>query len=100
MNKKHKKDWFTLTKILTYIATALVVAVMVFTMWAIVRYEDTTPLMYLIPTTEALALAVWGLYIWRGRSEYKARMFAGIIRFLKKEGVEITPEMMNSFDVD
>ena len=98
--KKHKKDWFTLTKILTYVATALLFVVVGFTIWAVIHFQDTSLLMYLIPTTEALVLAIWGLYIWRGKHEYKFRMVAATIKWLKKEGVEITPEIVNTFNAE
>ena len=97
---KHKKDWFTLTNILTYVATALLFVVVSFTIWAVIHFLDTSLLMYLIPTTEALVLAIWGLYIWRGKHENKFRMVAATIKWLKKEGVEITPEIVNTFNAE
>lgn len=96
--KTYKKDWFTLTKILAYIATALVLFVTGFTCWIVVRTSDTTPLLYLIPSAEVLATAIWGLYIWRGRTEYKIRANKELLEFLIEKEVEVTPDMINAFN--
>ncbi len=96
--KTYKKDWFTLTKILAYIATALVLFVTGFTCWIVVQTGDSTPLLYLIPSVEVLATAIWGLYIWRGRTEYKIRANKELLEFLIEKGVEVSPDMMNAFN--
>lgn len=98
MSQKPKKDWFTLTKILAYIATALVLFVTSFTCWVVVNTGDSTPLLYLIPSVEVLATAIWGLYIWRGRTEYKIRANKELMEFLIEKGVEVTPDMINAFN--
>ena len=97
-NKPHKKDWFTLTKILAYLATALVIFVTGFSCHIVVQTGDTTPLLYLIPSAEVLATAIWGLYIWRGRTEYKIRANKELLEFLIEKEVEVTPEMINAFN--
>ena len=97
-NTNKKKDWFTLTKILCYIVTFIVLLVVGFTFWVVINYEDTTPLAYIIPSTEALALAVWGLYIWRGRSEFKMKSNQELVKFLIENNVEVTPDMINAFN--
>ena len=96
---KYKKDWFTLTKILAYIATLLILFVAGFTCWVIVKTGDTTPLLYLIPSSEALAATIWGLYIWRGRAEYKIRANKELIEYLINKEVEISPDMINAFNI-
>lgn len=95
---KHKKDWFTLTKILAYIATTLVLFVTGFSCWIVVRTGDTTPLLYLIPSAEVLATAIWGLYIWRGRTEYKIRANKELLEYLIEKEVEVSPDMINAFN--
>lgn len=60
--------------------------------------QDTTPLLYLIPSAEVLATAIWGLYIWRGRTEYKIRANKELMEFLIEKEVEVTPEMINAFN--
>lgn len=97
-NNTHKKDWFTLTKILAYIATGLVLFVTFFTCWFIVNTGDSSPLLYLIPSAEVLATAIWGLYIWRGRTEYKIRANKELLEYLIEKGVEVTPDMINAFN--
>lgn len=96
--QKPKKDWFTLTKILAYIATILVLFVTGFTCWVVIRTGDSTPLLYLIPSAEVLATAIWGLYIWRGRTEYKIRANKELLEYLIEKEVEVTPEMINAFN--
>ena len=96
--QRPKKDWFTLTKILAYIATALVLFVTGFACWVVVRTGDSTPLLYLIPSAEVLATAIWGLYIWRGRTEYKIRANKELLEYLIEKEVEVTPEMINAFN--
>lgn len=98
MSKKPKKDWFTLTKILAYIATALVIFVTGFACWIVVETGDVSPLTYLIPSVEILATAIWGLYIWRGRTEYKIRANKELLEFLIEKNVEVTPDMINAFN--
>jgi hypothetical protein len=98
MSNKPKKDWFTLTKILAYIATALVIFVTGFACWVVVETGDTSPLIYLIPSVEILATAIWGLYIWRGRTEYKIRANKELLEFLIEKNVEVTPDMINAFN--
>lgn len=97
-NNTQKKDWFTLTKILAYIATGLVLFVTFFTCWFIVETGDSSPLLYLIPSAEVLATAIWGLYIWRGRTEYKIRANKELLEYLIEKGVEVTPDMINAFN--
>lgn len=97
-NKPYKKDWLTLTKILAYIATTLVLFVTGFTCWIVVQTGDSTPLLYLIPSAEVLATAIWGLYIWRGRTEYKIRANKELLEYLIEKGVEVTPDMINAFN--
>jgi hypothetical protein len=96
--KTPKKDWFTLTKILAYITTALVIFVTGFACWIVVETGDTSPLIYLIPSVEILATAIWGLYIWRGRTEYKIRANKELLEFLIEKNVEVTPDMINAFN--
>ena len=98
MSNKPKKDWFTLTKILAYIATALVIFVTGFACWIVVETGDVSPLAYLIPSVEILATAIWGLYIWRGRTEYKIRANKELLEFLIEKNVEVTPDMINAFN--
>lgn len=97
--KKYKKDWFTLTKILSYIVTVLVIFTVSFTCWIVVKTGDTTPLLYLIPSVEVLATAIWGLYIWRGRAEYKIRANKELVEYLIDKEVEISPDMINAFNI-
>ena len=80
------------------IATALVIFVTGFTCWIIVNTGDSSPLMYLIPSSEVLATAIWGLYIWRGRTEYKIRANKELLEFLIEKNVEVTPDMINAFN--
>lgn len=98
MSQKPKKDWFTLTKILAYIATALVLFVTGFACWVVIETKDTSPLIYLIPSVEVLAAAIWGLYIRRGGTEYKIRANKELLEFLIEKGVEVTPDMINAFN--
>ena len=98
MSNNYKKDWFTLTKILAYIATIIVIFVTGFACWVVVETGDTSPLIYLIPSVEVLATAIWGLYIWRGRAEYKIRANKELLEFLIEKGVEVSPEMLNAFN--
>ena len=96
----HKKDWVTLTKLLTYITIAILIIVVGFTIFIVAASGDTTPLLYLIPSTEALAGATIGFYIWKSKFEYKVNKFCELIRELKDSGVEITSDLLHAFSVD
>lgn len=97
---KNKKDWFTLTKVLTYISIIILISVVIFTFYIVIKTEDTTPLLYLIPSSEVLATATIGFYIWKSKFEYKTNRFCDLIRELKKDGVDITSDLLQVFNVE
>lgn len=92
--QKHKKKRREFSKIMAAIAITMWVFVNLFGMAMVIFTLDTSPLMYVIPSVDAVVAAILGFYLWKARTENQ-------IKLRKLYGVDVntydTPYMMPDY---
>ena len=72
--QKHKKKRREFSKIMAAIAITMWVFVNLFGMAMVIFTLDTSPLMYVIPSVDAVVAAILGFYLWKARTENQIKL--------------------------
>jgi len=92
--QKKEKKRREFSKIMAAIAITMWVFVNLFGMAMVIFTLDTSPLMYVIPSVDAVVAAILGFYLWKARTENQ-------IKLKRLYGVDIntydTPYMMPDY---
>lgn len=76
---------FEFSKIMAVIAIVMWVFVNLFGMAMVIFTLDTSPLMYVIPSVDAVVAAIIGFYLWKARAENQ-------IKLKRLYGVDVQPD--------
>ena len=71
--KNEKKRW-EFSKVMAIIAITMWVFVNLFGMAMVIFTADTSPLMYVIPSVDAVVAAIVGFYLWKARAENQIKL--------------------------
>ena len=73
VSKKEEKR-FEFSKIMAVIAISMWVFVNLFGMAMVIFTMDSSPLMYVIPSVDAVVAAILGFYLWKARAENQIKL--------------------------
>lgn len=73
ISKKEEKR-FEFSKIMAVIAIVMWVFVNLFGMAMVIFTMDSSPLMYVIPSVDAVVAAILGFYLWKARAENQIKL--------------------------
>lgn len=71
--KNEKKRW-EFSKVMAVIAITMWVFVNLFGMAMVIFTMDSSPLMYVIPSVDAVVAAILGFYLWKARAENQIKL--------------------------
>ena len=71
---KKKEKRFEFSKIMAVIAITMWVFVNLFGMAMVIFTMDSSPLMYVIPSVDAVVAAIIGFYLWKARAENQIKL--------------------------